>query len=101
VYQLEFFNVFNIEQQIPIQESILPHHRLRSVRHISASVEVLMSNSQQRLASATAMRLAAITDMEANLKAQLSELNRLRDQLRKAQLSVPEDRGACPTEQAA
>jgi hypothetical protein len=57
-----------------------------------------MSNSHQRLASATATRLAAITDMEANLKAQLSELNRLRDQLRKAQLSVPEDRGAYPTE---
>jgi len=45
-----------------------------------------MSSSKQRLASATATRLAAITDMEANLEAQLSELNRLRDQLRKAQL---------------
>jgi hypothetical protein len=51
------------------EASILPHHRLRSVRPISASVGVLMSSSQQRLASATATRLAAITDMEANLKA--------------------------------
>jgi len=32
-----FFNVFNIEQQLPIQESILPHHRGRSVRPISVS----------------------------------------------------------------
>jgi hypothetical protein len=47
-----------------------------------------MSSSQQRLASAAAKRLAAITDMTANLKAQLSELNRLRDRLRKAQLSA-------------
>jgi hypothetical protein len=44
------------------------------------------SSSQQRLASATATRLAAITDIKASLEAQLSELNRLRDQLRKAQL---------------
>lgn len=47
-----------------------------------------MSSSQQRLASTTATRLAAITDMSANLEAQLSELNRLRDRLRKAQLSA-------------
>jgi hypothetical protein len=47
-----------------------------------------MSSSKQRLASATATRLAAITDMAANLEAQLSELNRLRDQLRKAELSA-------------
>src|ERR1700747_1639388 len=47
-----------------------------------------MSSSQQRLAIVTAARLAAITDMEANLEAQSSELNRLRDQLRKAQLSA-------------
>jgi Phasin protein len=47
-----------------------------------------MSSSKQRLASATATRLAAITDMAANLEAQLRELNRLRDQLRKAQLSA-------------
>jgi len=43
-------------------------------------------SSQQRLPSATATRLAAITDIQANLEAQLSELSRLRDQLRKAQL---------------
>ena len=47
-----------------------------------------MSSSKQRLASSTATRLAAITDMAANLEAQLSELNRLCDQLRKAQLSA-------------
>jgi hypothetical protein len=47
-----------------------------------------MSSSKQRLASATATRLAAITDMAANLEAQLRELNRLRDQVRKAQLSA-------------
>ena len=38
-----------------------------------------MSSSKQRLASSTATRLAAITDMAANLETQLSELNRLRD----------------------
>jgi len=57
-----------------------------------------MSSSQQRLAIATAARLAAITDMEANLEAQSSELNRLRDQLRKAQLSARGSRRAYPTE---
>jgi hypothetical protein len=33
-------------------------------------------------------RLAAVTDTAANLKAQLRELNRLRDQVRKAQQST-------------
>jgi len=51
-----------------------------------------MSSSKQRLASSTATRLSAITDMAANLETQLSELNRLRDQLRKAQLSVRRSR---------
>jgi hypothetical protein len=45
-------------------------------------------SSQQRLAGATATRLAAITEIKAYLEAQLSELNRLRDQIRKAQLSA-------------
>jgi hypothetical protein len=40
-----------------------------------------MSSSKQRLASSTATRLAAVTDMAANLEAQLSELNKLRAQL--------------------
>ena len=41
-----------------------------------------MSTHQLRTAIDT--RLAAITDTAANLKAQLNELNRLRDQIRKA-----------------
>jgi hypothetical protein len=32
------------------------------------------------------LRLAAVTDTTANLKTQLSELNRLREQVRKAEL---------------
>lgn len=51
-----------------------------------------MSSSQQRLANAATTRLAAITDTAANLKAQLSELNTLRDRLRKAQLSAIADK---------
>lgn len=47
-----------------------------------------MNSSQHRLACTTATRLAAITDMSASLEAQLSELNRLRERLRKAQLSA-------------
>jgi hypothetical protein len=76
--QLEFFNVFNIEQQLPIQESILPQYRLRSVRPISVSVGVQMSS----------IKAAPRKRHRDSLEAQLSELNRLRDQLRKAQLSA-------------
>jgi hypothetical protein len=50
-----------------------------------------MSTHQLRTAIDT--RLAAITDTAANLKAQLNELNRLRDQIMKAQQLAPENRG--------
>jgi hypothetical protein len=53
-----------------------------------------MSSLQRRVEAVTVRRLAAITDTAANLKAQLCELNRLRDQIKKAQVSVLEDRGA-------
>jgi len=42
-----------------------------------------MSSLQRRVETVTDARLAAMADMTANLKAQLSELNRLRDQIRK------------------
>jgi len=45
-----------------------------------------MSSLQRRTAAIIDMRLAAITDTKANLKAQLCELKRLRDRIRKAQL---------------
>jgi hypothetical protein len=45
-----------------------------------------MSTFQQRTIIDT--RLAAITDTAANLKAQLCELIKLRDRLKKAQLSA-------------
>ena len=45
-----------------------------------------MSDLQRRTVIET--RLAAITDTAANLKAQLCELNMLRDRIRKAQLSA-------------
>ncbi|MDR3489332.1 MAG: hypothetical protein P4M05_31100 [Bradyrhizobium sp.] len=47
-----------------------------------------MSSLQQRTTSVTDTRLAAIAAATANLKAQLSELERLRQQVRKAQLSA-------------
>jgi HAMP domain-containing protein len=47
-----------------------------------------MRSLQQRIPSVAHMRLAAIGAATANLKAQLSELERLREQVRKAQLSA-------------
>ena len=46
-----------------------------------------MSSRQLRIASVTEMRLAAIAAATASLKAQLSELEGLRDQVRKAELA--------------
>jgi hypothetical protein len=51
-----------------------------------------MSSLQRRVEAFTDTRLTAITEMTANLKAQMHELNELRDQLRKAQLSVKRSR---------
>ncbi len=45
-----------------------------------------MSSLHQRITSVANMRLAVIAATTASLKAQLSELERLREQLRKAQL---------------
>jgi hypothetical protein len=47
-----------------------------------------MSALQRRTAVVTDTRLAAIAETTANLKAQLRELNRLRDRISKAQLSA-------------
>jgi hypothetical protein len=51
-------------------------------------MRISMSSFQQRTKRVTDMRLAAIAAATANLKAQLSELERLREQVRKAQLSA-------------
>ena len=51
-----------------------------------------MSSLQQRTAAVIDMRLAAITHTAANLKAQLCELDRLRDQIKKADLSARRSR---------
>jgi hypothetical protein len=51
-----------------------------------------MSSLQRRVEAFTDTRLTAITEMTASLKAQLGELDRLRDQLRKAQLSARRSR---------
>jgi hypothetical protein len=51
------------------------------------AIEVSMSSLQQlSTTSVTDMRLAAIAAATARLKGQLSELERLREQIRKAQL---------------
>jgi hypothetical protein len=47
-----------------------------------------MGSLQQRTTSFIDMRLTAIAATAANLKAQLSELERLREQVRKSQLSA-------------
>jgi hypothetical protein len=47
-----------------------------------------MGSLQRRTAAIIDMRLTAITDTTANLKAQLCELKRLRDRIKKAQLSA-------------
>jgi hypothetical protein len=44
-----------------------------------------MSSLQQRSGSATEQRLAAIIATSASLKAQIGELEKLRDQVRQAQ----------------
>jgi hypothetical protein len=51
----------------------------------------IMSSLQQRTASTLEMRLAALAAVAAGLKAQLSELEGLREQVRKAQLSAGAD----------
>jgi hypothetical protein len=47
-----------------------------------------MSSIQQRLSTASDTRLAVVINAAVNLNVQLCELNRLRDQFRKAQLSA-------------
>jgi hypothetical protein len=47
-----------------------------------------MSTYQQRLAAAAAKRLSLILHDAANLNFQLSELNRLRDRVRQAEVSA-------------
>ena len=66
-------------------------------------------SSLQRRVEAFTDRLTAITEMTVNLKAQLGELDRLRDQVKKAQLSARRSRllaneragsvstGSCPS----
>ncbi len=47
-----------------------------------------MSSSQQRLAAATDTRLAVVINAAANLKAQICELNELRERVSKKLLSA-------------
>jgi hypothetical protein len=49
-----------------------------------------MSSIQQRLATATDPRLAVIMNTAVNLKAQLCELNELRERVRKELPSAPD-----------
>jgi hypothetical protein len=62
------------------------------VAFIFGELRFQMSSLQQRLPAVTDTRLAAIAHTTANLIAQLCELNRLRDRLRKAQLSARRSR---------
>jgi hypothetical protein len=51
-----------------------------------------MSARNNRLETVTDVRLSTVTDAAANLVAQLSELNELRERVRKAQLSARRSR---------
>jgi hypothetical protein len=51
-----------------------------------------MSSLYNRLAEVTSARLSVVTGAAANLTAQLSELNELRERVRKAQLSARRSR---------
>jgi hypothetical protein len=51
-----------------------------------------MSPYRQRLAAASAARLAVLIDVAANLNRELCELNTLRDRVRQAQLSARKSR---------
>jgi hypothetical protein len=51
-----------------------------------------MSTLRDRIAASTDARLSAVTGAAANLKAQLSELNELRVQVRNAELSARRSR---------
>jgi hypothetical protein len=51
-----------------------------------------MSTLRDRIAASTEARLSAVTGAAANLKAQLSELNELRVQVRNAELSARRSR---------
>jgi hypothetical protein len=51
-----------------------------------------MSSLQQRIAAVTDTRFAVVINAAANLIAQLRELDRLRDRVRKAQLSARKSR---------
>ena len=53
-----------------------------------SSEEFQMSSSQQRVTTATDRRLAVVISAAANLKAQLCELNELRERVRKELLSA-------------
>jgi hypothetical protein len=53
-----------------------------------------MSTNHQRLAAAAAKRLSLILQDATNLNFQLSELNRLRDRVRQAELSARRSRGS-------
>jgi hypothetical protein len=53
-----------------------------------------MSSLRNRLAAFTETRLSVVTDAAAKLIAQLSELNELREQVKKAQLSARRSRRA-------
>jgi len=58
-----------------------------------------MSALQRRTAVVIDTRLAAVKETTANLKAQLRELNRLRDRISKAQLSARRPRCVDDTKQ--
>jgi hypothetical protein len=77
----------NIDQQLRNQGK---HTAPRLPSELVAYFElgVSMSALQRRTAVVTDTRLAAIAETRANLKAQLRELNRLRDRISKAQLSA-------------
>jgi hypothetical protein len=66
------------------------------VAFIFNELGIQMSNLYNRLADVESTRLSVVTGVAANLVAQLSELNELRERVRKAQLSAQTSRRTDP-----
>jgi hypothetical protein len=66
------------------------------VAFIFNELGIQMSNLYNRLADVESTRLSVVTAVAANLVAQLSELNELRERVRKAQLSAQTSRRTDP-----
>jgi hypothetical protein len=79
-------SVSKIDQQLrPLGKHTPPTPLVSWGFQMSSLQQRVEAINDTRLTAITDTRLATITDTAANLKAQLNDLNQLRDQIRKAQ----------------